>query len=531
MMSKLSRARVQARFPSLRTFVPVLTCCVIAAACVLLSADSAWARPGGGSGYSGGRSSGGGSRSSGGGGGDIGFVFEIVWFLLRLCFEHPTIGIPLVLITIAIAFVVLRARAGEANAWESGSGSKIASGATRDEESYRGDGGPDGGLKRSVLGNLRTSDPNFSVAVFEDFLYALYTEAQLRRGAKTLRVLSAYLSQPVLVGLEGRTRGVVSDVIVGAMRYLEVAPARNADDFTRVTVEFESNFTEQSGDLRNAYYARERWTLRRKASAKSRDPKTATVFGCPKCGAPQDAVFAGKCKYCNTVVASGEFDWFVSQEQQLVRESRPPILTGFTEERGTSLETVCSGNPEMGFGAIKSRDANVTWGSLSARIGKVFSEFNEAWTAQDLGRMRAVLSDRLFESQKSWIEAYRRQHLRNMNEGARITNLELAAVANDAYYDSVTVRVYATGRDYTLDAGGRVVAGNQKRERLYTEYWTFIRGASRQGPPRTDGACPNCGAPLKVSMAGNCTHCNVKVTSGDFDWVLSRIEQDESYSG
>jgi ferredoxin len=30
-------------------------------------------------------------------------------------------------------------------------------------------------------------------------------------------------------------------------------------------------------------------------------------------------------------------------------------------------------------------------------------------------------------------------------------------------------------------------------------------------------------------MAGSCTHCHAKITSGEFDWVLSRIEQDESY--
>ena len=32
-------------------------------------------------------------------------------------------------------------------------------------------------------------------------------------------------------------------------------------------------------------------------------------------------------------------------------------------------------------------------------------------------------------------------------------------------------------------------------------------------------------------MAGVCTYCQVKVTTGDFDWVLSRIEQDEVYAG
>ena len=43
--------------------------------------------------------------------------------------------------------------------------------------------------------------------------------------------------------------------------------------------------------------------------------------------------------------------------------------------------------------------------------------------------------------------------------------------------------------------------------------------------------CPNCGAGLAINMAGSCSACNAKVTSGDFDWVLSRIEQDEAYTG
>lgn len=43
--------------------------------------------------------------------------------------------------------------------------------------------------------------------------------------------------------------------------------------------------------------------------------------------------------------------------------------------------------------------------------------------------------------------------------------------------------------------------------------------------------CPNCGAPLKVNVSGVCGFCGGKITSGEFDWVLSRIEQDESYVG
>jgi hypothetical protein len=80
-------------------------------------------------------------------------------------------------------------------------------------------------------------------------------------------------------------------------------------------------------------------------------------------------------------------------------------------------------------------------------------------------------------------------------------------------------------------ATGERVSGNPNRERAYSEYWTLLRGAAVRGAPRTDKSCPNCGATLEVNMAGECAHCGSKVASGDFDWVLSRIEQDDSYSG
>ena len=44
--------------------------------------------------------------------------------------------------------------------------------------------------------------------------------------------------------------------------------------------------------------------------------------------------------------------------------------------------------------------------------------------------------------------------------------------------------------------------------------------------------CPSCGAPTdKVNMAGTCEYCGAHLTRGEFDWVLSKIEQDESYRG
>ncbi len=91
--------------------------------------------------------------------------------------------------------------------------------------------------------------------------------------------------------------------------------------------------------------------------------------------------------------------------------------------------------------------------------------------------------------------------------------------------------MFASSLDYTVDDSGKVVSGNRQKPRAYSEYWTLIRGTQRKGPTKTELSCPNCGAPLDVTMAGDCKYCNVKITTGEFDWVLSRIEQDESYGG
>jgi hypothetical protein len=101
----------------------------------------------------------------------------------------------------------------------------------------------------------------------------------------------------------------------------------------------------------------------------------------------------------------------------------------------------------------------------------------------------------------------------------------------DAFYDAITVRIYAHMIDYTTDASGKVLSGNARSPRSFTEYWTFIRRRDARSSDKQNDQCPNCAAPLKINMAGICQYCGGKISSGDFDWVLSRIEQDESYQG
>jgi len=502
---------------------------------VLLSATLAYAsRPGGGGSFSGGSKSsggGGGSRSSGGGGsfssggggggGGDGGAF------IGLIIENPIIGIPILILVIVI--FVLRAKFGSAmqgNEWSTTAGSNW----TPHQNFVQPP--PQAEPLRGKLETLRRTDPGFSIVVFEDFLYFLYAEMQRARGAGAGEALAAYVADGARAVLHNDGRlGEVNGIIIGSMTYERVDV--DAQGGVQLDVVVESNYVERyrpQGEQR--YYVKDRLRLSRAAGARSRDPGKARTLNCPNCGGPLSNMRGTTCNFCHTTVPQGSKDWAVVSLQTLEREPKGPLLTSSVGEEGTNLPTLYDRNAQPVFAQIQAKDPQATsWQTVEHRVGMIFQEFHAGWVSRDPTRVRPFVSDNLFQSQLYWIDLYRNGKCINRTDGSRITRLELANATTDAYYDAVTVRLYATGLDYTISEDGRLMSGSQSIQRSYSEYWTLIRGAQKKKTDKGERQCPNCGAPLKISMTGNCEYCAVKVTGGDYDWVLSRIEQDEVYTG
>ena len=490
----------------------------------LLGPAAVLARPGGGEGYSGGGDGGGGGGGGGGG--------ELIFFLIRIWFElvirYPAVGIPL---TIVIIVVVVRFRSRVkkgAQSWDSAPPPPpvppLAAGQARAQD----------------LDAIRQLDPDFSSVLFQDFAYALYARAhQARASRRDLDALAPYLSEAARAQLAQRPPvGVpVTAVVVGAMRVLRLSVPAPGVPQSRIEVllDFESNITLGEAGSERTQYVRERWLLVRAAGARTKPPEQAKSFHCPNCGAPFDPAGAAKgnrCEYCGEVVSGGRFDWSAESIELVRLEERPPALTSTVEEVGTGWSTLF--HPDLPARRIDLQrdDPAATDEALAARLRLIYDELNAAWTNLDLAPVRPYVSDGLFDYLQYWIDAYRRQGLRNVLEGMRITEITLVKIVRDRWFDAVTFRVWGAGRDSTVrQATGDVVAGNPRADRFYSEYWTLIRGAGVRGAPRTDKSCPNCGAPLNTNMAGQCQHCGAKITSGEFDWVLSKIEQDDSYTG
>jgi len=487
----------------------------LALSIVLALAGVALARPGGGNSYSGGGGHGGGG-GGGGGGGDAGAIFQLIYYLLRLVIIYPQVGVPLVCIIIAF-FVYSAYKQHQNKDWDSG---------------------PPVELQRAVsLTDLRQIDPDFSQVLFEDFAFRLFSTANRARGAaETLATVAPYVSAPARDHLASRTPGqAVRSAIVGAMRIFRVEVPPAPVDTTgrparvRIGVEFEANVTTDA----HTYYTVETWLFGRDATRTSKPPGATKNFPCPNCGAPWQYAETGtqKCASCGEVVDNGRFDWIVEQISLASSDERPPTLTKEVPERGTDLATYRATDVDQRWMEIQQQDPAINEQNLVARLNLIYKELNKAWASNNLRPVRGMVSDGLFDYLQYWVDAYKKQGLRNELVDMGITHTIVAKITRDRYYDAVTIRLWAKGKDFVVKSDGTVVRGSKHRDRPYSEYWTLIRSSGRRGAPIATPSCPNCGAPLKITMSGECEHCQAHITAGEFDWVLSKIEQDDTYRG
>jgi hypothetical protein len=244
----------------------------------------------------------------------------------------------------------------------------------------------------------------------------------------------------------------VHQVVVGALRTYRVEVPDAAFDAQgrprriRVGLEYEANVA----TAEHTYFTVESWLFGRDANAQSKPPGAARTFPCPNCGAPWQAPDTGTqvCASCGKTVDNGRFDWVVEQISLSSSDERPPTLTTEVPERGTDLPTYRQPDIDAAWLDLTRDDPQITDAALEARLTMIYTQLNLAWSTNELVPTRGLVSDGLYDYLSYWIDAYRRQGLRNVLADMRITHTALARLTRDRYYDAITIRLWATGKDY-----------------------------------------------------------------------------------
>jgi len=378
-----------------------------------------------------------------------------------------------------------------------------------------------------VLKPLLDDDPNFSLPVFREFAVLLYSQALLERPANFPHS-RPYLSEAASRTLSSRSRAQsITDVVVGTC-LLESARAQNGCIHLRVR--FESNYIEMLAGGEQAIVANESWTFTRQLGSLTRIPEGPSKLACPGCGFAGDFPSTGQCPQCGRNNHQAQLDWLVSNITVIGLENfRPHQAEGGGVEAGTNLATVVHPQLPVRKRELEARHPDFSLTEFEGKVREIFMAINQAWNDRDWARARPYETDALFRTHRYWIDDYLRKGQINRLDQIQLTRVVLSNIVLDAFYESITVRLFASMTDCTIDANtGQVLFGDAKRPRAFTEYWTFIRRVGHKSAKSS--GCPSCGAPLdRVNQAGVCEYCDSLITKGDFGWVLSNIEQDEVY--
>ena len=189
--------------------------------------------------------------------------------------------------------------------------------------------------------------------------------------------------------------------------------------------------------------------------------------------------------------------------------------------------------------ALKEHDPSFDPQAFTERTRAVVAAVNKAWLAGEMGPARRLISDGVFVRFTTQLHLLRSQGLRNAMADWRVVSAEILAADCDDLWDTVHVKIVGAARDQDLPLELPPGEADKRLQRVklaeYDEAWSFVRRRGKnslKGAPALEGRCPSCGAPTdKVNMAGTCEYCGAHLTRGEFDWVLSKIEQDESYRG
>ncbi|HTD72498.1 MAG TPA: TIM44-like domain-containing protein [Steroidobacteraceae bacterium] len=266
----------------------------------------------------------------------------------------------------------------------------------------------------------------------------------------------------------------------------------------------------------------ERWTFGRGPAARTAVNGGVIASRCPACGAELRLALDGTCAHCKASVTNGSVDWVVVDVQ-------PAAYVGYSAD--SSLGFAAASIPD-GAAALTAADRDFSLGVFEGRVKTAFLALQDAWCKQNLDAGRAFMSPGAYFTWSAQLETMAAEGRRNVMENLSVQAIAPVRIVHGRVFDDLTVRISASAADFEVDKSNNIVFGDRSVT-PFMEDWTFQRSvgvATSNKPGTLENTCPSCGAPVALTQIGECRYCKAAVTSGKFDWVVSRIDQEDEGS-
>lgn len=257
------------------------------------------------------------STSDSGGGSDDGFVSFIVGLILGLLFEHPTVGVPLLVFIAVIVWIGVRKankNVGGAGGMQTPPSNFMSENTTPDNE--------------GVTAQIQAIDPYFSADKFTAWVREVFIKLQQAWSERDWTKIRPFESEElfslhntqldeyirnnkinVIEKIGVKSCQLVEFNIDGDKEVVKVILSAVMRDYvidatTRKVLESDPN---------KDWYMTYIMTFNRKKGVKTQEGlSNKSTTNCPNCGAPTQITSAGQCEYCGSIITTGEHDWVLT---------------------------------------------------------------------------------------------------------------------------------------------------------------------------------------------------------------------------
>ncbi len=173
-------------------------------------------------------------------------------------------------------------------------------------------------------------------------------------------------------------------------------------------------------------------------------------------------------------------------------------------------------------------DPNFDSAALCEKLGNLYVQMQQCWTAKDIEPLRPYFTDALFNQMNMMVQQNIRNGHTNYVERIAVLGVEPTYWYQSNGFDHIKVTIETRIVDYTLDdRTGKLISGSQKAEKFMTYEWDISR-KSGVTTTKTAGThivvCPNCGANVDINASAICEYCKTPITAEQHDWVITNIK-------
>lgn len=160
----------------------------------------------------------------------------------------------------------------------------------------------------------------------------------------------------------------------------------------------------------------------------------------------------------------------------------------------------------------------------------LFAEMQRAWTARDWEPIRIFETEELFAQHKSQVQSYIDLKHINVLDRVSIKYATIYKFRQEDGKDILDIALKVAMKNYVIDeATQELVDGDPYKDFIRVYKLTFERKTgvlTKPGKMKISTTnCPNCGATTEIIASGKCAYCGSVITTGNYSWVLSGIEQ------